>query len=199
MNTQDNSKKVMIKKAAKQLFFHFGLNKTSMDDIARQCHLAKPSIYYYYPSKESIFEEVVIEEATNFIDRVSKKIPQDLSAANKFAFFYKTYISDLRKYARKLSHLPESLYETYPHGRPITQKISNLMKEKLMPIIAEGEQDGSLSISNQEETAAAITVMTDFLNIEWILRNDEDYIGNLVDRVIEIILNGIRRKNAHEN
>jgi AcrR family transcriptional regulator len=199
MSTQVHAKKVLIKKAAKQLFFHFGLSKTSMEDIARQCKLAKPSIYYYYPNKESIFEEIVVEEASNFISKVSAKIPSDFSAKDKIFFFYKTYFSDLKKYAKKLEHLPETLYENYPHGRPITDKITTFLRANLEPLINQGIQDGSLSVNDQRQTVAAITMMTDFLNIDWILHNDEKEVDRVFDRVIEIILNGIRRNNSNEN
>jgi AcrR family transcriptional regulator len=170
-----------------------------MQDIAKQCNLAKPSLYYYYPSKESIFEEIVLDEARNFINKVADKIPADLSAADKIAFFLKTYFNDLKKYAKKLAHLPESLYENYPHGRPITEKITEFLREKLKPLIKQGTQDGSLSINDQEGVLTAIIVMTDFLNIEWLRRNDDNYMNNVIDRVIEIILNGIRRNDSHEN
>ena len=199
MSTQANAKKILIKNAAKQLFFHFGFSKTSMEDIAKQCKLAKPSIYYYYPNKESIFEEIVVEEANNFIDKVSAKIPPDYSAKDKIVFFYKTYFSDLKKYAKRLEHLPETLYENYPHGRPITEKITTFIKANLEPLINQGIQDGSLSVSDQEETLTAMTMMTDFLNIDWILRNDVKEMDKVFDRVIEIILNGIRRNNSNEN
>ena len=76
--SNDLKKKELIKKAARDLFFRFGFNKTSMEDIAKQSGLAKPTLYYYYESKNSIFNEIVIEEATRFMDKVETKIPDTL-------------------------------------------------------------------------------------------------------------------------
>ena len=193
------NKKEIIKKAARQLFFHFGLTKTSMEDIARQCNIAKPSIYYYYPSKEAIFNEVVIDEARRFINSIIQKIPATSSTAERIICFYKTYYEDLKKYSHKLAHLPESLYENYPHGRPIIKKISEILKEHLTPLIDQGIQDGSLQISDRDGAVSSLIVMTSFLNIEWILRHDDETSGRIFDNVIEIISNGIRRKNSNEN
>lgn len=195
----EKNKKDVIKGAARQLFFRFGLTKTSMEDIARQCRIAKPSLYYYYPSKEAIFNEVVIDEAEKFIHSVTKKIPEELEAADKIAFFYRTYYQDLKKYAHELAHIPETMYESYPHGRPIIKKISEILKEKLFPLLIQGKEDGSIQTDDLENTASAIILMTNFLNMDWILRNDESSLERTLENVLEIILNGIRRNNSHEN
>ena len=197
MQNTENSRREDIKTAAKQLFFHFGLTKTSMDEIAHQCNLAKPSLYYYYPSKDAIFNEVVIDEARKFIDKVERKIPPHLPADEKIAFFFLTLYQDLKKYAKELSHLPESLYENYPHGRPIIEKINEFMREKIRPLLEEGQKNKVLKIEDQESTLSALVVMTDFLNLEWMRRVDEKEGDKIIERAVEIITNGIRRRNTH--
>jgi len=198
MQQNDLSRRESIKTAAKRLFFHFGLTKTSMDDIAQQCNLAKPTLYYYYPSKESIFNEVVIDEARTFINKVEKKIPGELPADEKIAFFFLTFYQDLKKYVKELAHLPETLYENYPHGRPIVEKINEFLREKLLPIFQEGQNRGLLKNGDQESILTALLVMTDFLNLEWMRRIDEKNGDIIIQQVIEILMNGIRRNSTHE-
>jgi TetR/AcrR family transcriptional repressor of mexJK operon len=198
MQNNGHTKRECIKSAAKQLFFHFGLTKTSMDEIAQQCNLAKPTLYYYYPSKEAIFNEVVIDEARKFITKVEKKIPPELPADEKIAFFFLALYQDLKKYAKALSHLPESLYENYPHGRPIIEKINEFMREKLRPLLKEGQKSKRLKIKDLESTLSALVVMTDFLNLDWMRRIDETEGDKIIERAIEIITNGIRRRNIHD-
>jgi len=195
--SNDMAKRSSIKEAAKELFFRFGLSKTSMDDIARQCNLAKPTLYYYYPSKESIFNEVVIDEARGFIDRVEKKIPGQMPADEKIAFFLNTLYHDLKKYSKELAHLPELLYESYPHGKPIVEKINELFSEKLRPLLIEGKKKKILEISDIETTLSALVIMTDFLNLDWMRRVGENHRNIMIERVIEILLNGIRRKKSY--
>ncbi len=115
----DQEKKLLIKQSARELFFRFGFSKTSMDDIARQCGLAKPTLYYYFSNKEAIFNEVVIEEAEGFMDSVEKKLPRNLPADRRIALFYRTVYRDLKAYAANLVDMPPALYEHSPHGRPI--------------------------------------------------------------------------------
>jgi len=199
VENNDHKKRDAIKTAAKKLFFQFGMSKTSMEDIARQSHMAKPSLYYYYPSKESIFNEIVIDEAHSFINHVEKKISADLPADQKIMFFFRTVYHDLKHYIRELKQLPDTLYESYPHGRPIIDKINELFREKLKPILQEGEENGNLYYTDEETTLSAIIVMTDFLNLDWMRRFPEEVRDKIVEKVIEIILNGIRRNTKYES
>jgi AcrR family transcriptional regulator len=168
-----------------------------MDDIARQCNLAKPTLYYYYPSKESIFNEIVIDEARRFMDQVEKKIPSQIPADEKIAFFLNTYYHDLKKYSKELAQVPELLYESYPHGKPIVEKINEFFSEKLRPLLIEGKNQNILEINDIESTLSALVIMTDFLNLDWMRRICETDRNIVIERVIEILLNGIRRKKSY--
>ena len=193
-NNHNNSRKADIKSAAKNLFFQFGLAKTSMDDIAAQSNLAKPTLYYYYSSKESIFQEIVIEEAQNFIDKVEKKLPQDLPADEKIALFFRMVYQDLKQYLTEIKDLPGTLYKNYPHGKPIVDKINDVFLEKLRPLLIAGKEQGILTYEDESSTLNAMVFMTDFLNLDWMMRIPEKRRDEVVDAVVHILLNGLRRR-----
>jgi len=52
-----------IIKASSEIFSRYGFKKTTMEEIARSLRKGKSSIYYYYKSKEEIFEAVIDYEA----------------------------------------------------------------------------------------------------------------------------------------
>ena len=52
--TNDNEQKERILSAAKNLFSRFGLEKTTMEDIAKAAGKGKSSLYYYFKSKEEV-------------------------------------------------------------------------------------------------------------------------------------------------
>ena len=194
MYTNNLSKKESIKFAAKKLFFQFGFTKTSMDDIAKQSHLAKPTLYYYYSNKESIFNEIVVDEARNFMDRVVEKLPKGQPADEKIAYFFRTVHQDFKAYCNKISNFPEFLYDHYPHGRPISDKINDLFKEKLRPLLQKGKKEGLLNFNDQETTLSTLVIMTEFLNLDWMRRVPEKKRDSVVEATIHIILNGLRRR-----
>jgi AcrR family transcriptional regulator len=47
-----------IVKSATIFFSKYGFYKTTVDEIAKHIHKAKGGIYYYFKSKEELFNEV---------------------------------------------------------------------------------------------------------------------------------------------
>jgi len=120
-----------------------------------------------------------------------------MPADEKIAFFLNTYYQDLKKYSKELAQLPELLYESYPHGKPIVEKINELFSEKLRPILIEGKKQKILEISDIDSTLSALVIMTNFLNLDWMRRVGETDRNIVIEKVIEILLNGIRRKKSY--
>jgi TetR/AcrR family transcriptional regulator, biofilm operon repressor len=65
--------KQRIKNAAIQCFIKYGLEKTTLDDIAKLMGLNKATFYYYYKNKEEIFLEVAIHEGAEFLKQLQQK------------------------------------------------------------------------------------------------------------------------------
>lgn len=55
----------IIEKAT-QLFTEHGYNRTSMDAIAKACHIKKASIYHHIPSRKFLVVEVLTRAVANF-------------------------------------------------------------------------------------------------------------------------------------
>jgi len=52
---------------AQRLFQKYGYSKTTMEDIAKAMDRGKSTIYYYFKSKDEIFEAVIIKEADDVV------------------------------------------------------------------------------------------------------------------------------------
>jgi AcrR family transcriptional regulator len=63
---KDNKRKDLIIQSARERFARYGFKKTSMDEIAADLRMGKATLYYYYKSKEEIFEAVVKSEFHEF-------------------------------------------------------------------------------------------------------------------------------------
>ena len=75
--------------AAQRLFQQFGFQKTTMEDIAKAMGRGKSTLYYYYKSKDEIFEDVIKKEMDELFKYTQKTIDKVVSAEDKL----KTYIS----------------------------------------------------------------------------------------------------------
>src|SRR5262249_50059289 len=52
-------KRQAIVEAAKGLFFRYGFRRTSVDLLAAEADVAKPTVYAYFEDKEAVFRAVV--------------------------------------------------------------------------------------------------------------------------------------------
>lgn len=67
-------RKETILQYARHLFANRGYTETSMDDIARACHMQKPSLYHYFRSKHQILEEMIQLEGDRWNSQLESSI-----------------------------------------------------------------------------------------------------------------------------
>lgn len=97
--TKDDIVKDDILKEAQKLFQQFGIRKTTMEDIARAMGKGKSTLYYYFSSKEEIFDAVVIKEMDEVFDRVRQAVEKAESAEDKLRAYTLTKIRAVQKRA----------------------------------------------------------------------------------------------------
>ncbi|WP_316836620.1 TetR/AcrR family transcriptional regulator [Pedobacter nutrimenti] len=96
-STKEDLMQEQILTAAKGLFQLYGLAKVTMDDVAKAIGKGRSSLYYYYKSKDEIFDAVIMIEIremllamTNAVDRVS-------GVEQKFRVFFLTKLEVLHE------------------------------------------------------------------------------------------------------
>lgn len=85
--------------AAQQLFQQYGLHKVTMEDIARAMGKGKSSLYYYYKSKEEIFEAMLDREIDNVLAKVAEAVARATTAEEKLCTFCLTRFEELGRRA----------------------------------------------------------------------------------------------------
>ncbi|WP_432713527.1 TetR/AcrR family transcriptional regulator [Pedobacter sp.] len=97
----DKKKELIIRGAIKR-FTHYGINKTTMNEIADDLSVSKPSLYYYFPDKGSLVHGVIHKIFTDYFEALSKeKLYPTLEATLlsvleiKFRYFQKYYMLHL--------------------------------------------------------------------------------------------------------
>lgn len=88
-----------ILKEAQKLFQRFGIKKTTMEDIAKAMGKGKSTLYYYFCSKEEIFDAVVQKEMDEVFEHVNHAVEKAESAEDKLKAFTLTRIRAVEKRA----------------------------------------------------------------------------------------------------
>ncbi len=142
----DKERKIQILKAAVKRFAKHGLNKTTLDEIARDLRIGKATIYHYFNSKEELFYETIKWEAAQYIDEInvifnneqisaSQKFLEYViykeTTAQKFRLLYELFLLLLKdeSFEKELSILKELLAEEEKTISNILTPIYNNKKE----------------------------------------------------------------------
>jgi AcrR family transcriptional regulator len=148
-----NDRVQMIIEASQKRFGLFGLEKTSMREIADDLKLSKASLYYYFPDKESLYRAVVEKEQTEFIVKISERIfsihePEQLllEYANARLSYFRTLLN--------LSRLRLEIYSGLKPGfMEMIQVFKDKEKEIIKMIFEKGISNGKFFIADTEQTA----------------------------------------------
>jgi len=84
---EDTKEKILT--TAYTLFALKGFESCSMNDIAKEANVNKASLYYHFPNKEGLYEEVIKGILESFYMRVSSAVSQESTPhAKLYAFIY---------------------------------------------------------------------------------------------------------------
>jgi AcrR family transcriptional regulator len=95
--TKDDMIRGEILLEAQKLFQQYGLRKTTMEDIAKAIGKGKSTLYYYYCSKEEIFDAVVMKEMEEVFRNVQQAVQKAETAEEKLKAFTLTKIRSVQK------------------------------------------------------------------------------------------------------
>ncbi|AOM78228.1 TetR/AcrR family transcriptional regulator [Pedobacter steynii] len=199
------SKKELVKekigRSAMQCFAKFGLDKTTLDDIAQAVGLNKASLYYYYKNKEDIFIEVALKEGEDFINSLQATTLLKEGIENRTAFYlesrfnyYKNVLNMNRVSVDTLNKILPRFFELY-HALMKREKIF------LTQLLEKAAKEENLMMTDPENTASVLINLTDALkhSVEQqaILKGETeiDYTQSLQDIkfLVSLIFTGIRK------
>jgi AcrR family transcriptional regulator len=85
--SKDEMIRAEVVNAARGLFQRFGLFKTTMEDIAKAAGKGKSTLYYYYQSKDEIFDTVIKEDMEEVFNLVKAAVEKAATAEEKLKNF----------------------------------------------------------------------------------------------------------------
>ena len=88
-----------ILKIAQEIFSKYGYKKTTLDDIANAVRKGKSSLYYYFKSKEDLFQAVIMKEVEILAKELDKVINRNTDPVDKLRDYMLTKINTFRNLA----------------------------------------------------------------------------------------------------
>ncbi len=199
------SKKALVKekigKAAMKCFMKFGLDKTTLDDIAQSVGLNKASLYYYYKNKEDIFVEAALKEGEDYIVSLQQKVLLKKGVENQVSCYMQSRFNYYKNVLNMNRVSVETLTKILPHFFELYEALMKREKQFLSLLIKKAVEDGELMKTNADKIASVLINVSDALkhSVEQqaILKmeNEIDYSHSLLDMkfLISLLFNGLKK------
>lgn len=183
-----------IIRTASRIFSHYGFRKTTMDEISKALKKGKSSIYYYFGSKEEIFEAVVLYEANQLRARLTRAIKEVESPTDKL----RSYIYVRMREFAKLSNYYNAVFDKNLDHFDFIEKIRSRYDREELAILRllvyVGNNRGIFEVEDSEYTAMAIQTMLKGMEVPLFWRKREMDINDRLEAILSLIFNGILKK-----
>jgi AcrR family transcriptional regulator len=199
------SKKEQVKekigRSAMQCFKKFGLDKTTLDDIAKAVGFNKASLYYYYKNKEDIFIEVAIKEGEQYLELLQEKTLLKKGVENKVWFYMQSRFDYYKNVLNMNRVSSDTLNKILPKFFELYDAMMKQEKKFLSQVIKRAVENGELIKNNTDKIADVLINISDALKHseeqKAILKNEDsvDYTQSIRDMkfLVSLIFKGLKK------
>lgn len=192
VNKEEIRRKAIV--SAGQIFSRYGFKKTTMEEIAKALKMGISSIYYYFESKEDIFEAVVLYEANILRNELTTAIKSVDSPIDKM----RNYVFVRMKSFEKLSNYYNAIFDkNLDHFDFIETTRVKYDREELALlrlILYYGTRKKVFNVGNSEYTAMAIQTTLKGLEVPLFWKKKEVNIENRLNAILNVLFYGIVKK-----
>ncbi|MFD2513904.1 TetR/AcrR family transcriptional regulator [Pontibacter locisalis] len=199
MGKKAEAKKELILEAAKSVFGRMGYSKATLDDIAHTIGLKKPTLYYYYKSKEVLFIEAFSQEWKESLLRIKRIAEQEPDPQKRLLLYIR---SSLRYYQEIVTQHTISI-RVLIETRTLFQELFRESRAKeanyYASVLKEGIAHGTFVPCEAERVGYSIMVVKDLIQFDEFQRADFHKLSSIdfekIERdvlfTVNLILNGI--------
>lgn len=183
-----------ILKIARDIFSKYGFKKTTLDDIANAVRKGKSSLYYYFESKEDLFQAVIMKEVDILGHELEIVINRNTDPIDKLRDYILTKLTTFRGLAN-FYHAIENDVTAVGFINDIKRKYEQDEIRMIKRILIEGVRKNEFEI--YDFNLAAIGITTAIKGLEMPLSAGTYGNVNLessVDIILKIICYGIMKR-----
>ncbi len=180
--------------SASKIFSRYGFKKTTMEEIANALNKGKSSIYYYFKSKEEIFEAVIDHEAQVLRNELSNVI----KSSDDPERILRRYVKIRMNLFEKLSNYYNAIFNRDLDHFDFIEKQRekyDLMEIALIRyVLWRGVRSGHFNLENTGLAALAVQTALKGLELPLFWEKRSYGMDARLDAIIDILFYGIVRK-----
>lgn len=183
-----------IIQSAQTLFAQFGLKKVTTDDVAREAHVSKATIYKLFKNKNEIFDCVIQAETDQLMSSIRGAVKKQKNVAGKLKAHLMTRLGKIHEFVNFYRVTQETWGDYWPSITKVRHRFLKAEKDVVRGILAEGIERNELSISNLNMAAHVLIVALASVEYQWALDEYRISLETMVDSMLEMMLEGIRKR-----
>jgi AcrR family transcriptional regulator len=167
MKTVEETKKEILE-ASERLFSHYGFNKTTMAEIAKDCNMSAANIYRFYESKEEILaamSDSFFRQTEDLLREVLRR--PGLTAAERLEAFIVENLRHLDHICSCNTKIDEAVQFIKEKRSDIVTRHMDAKRSMIAEILAEGNRTGEFEADDIVITAGHILTATFLCRCQW--------------------------------
>ncbi len=193
MSSDKSEIREQIVLTASNIFSKYGFRKATMDEIAQSMGKGKSSIYYYFNSKEEIYEAVIEREAEMLRREVIKSISNSGDPKDKLKIYVMTRMKTFRRVSNFYGAIRTEVVSHLDFIDKIRKKYDREEIHLLKDILEEGVIKNTFRIKNVELTAIAVVTALRGLEIPLFWSNKRKNTEEQTEELLNVLFYGIMR------
>ena len=193
MLDKDEVKETIVN-VARHIFSRFGFRKTTMDEIALATRKGKSSIYYYFESKEEIFQAVVEKEAGLLKAELHETISQIEDPREKLKAYILIRMRGLSKLANFYDALKNEYLSHLEFINVIRKKYDDDEIAAIENILKKGIENSEFMIDSPHLASVAIVTAMKGLEIPIFVEVSETDVEKRIDNLVNILFYGLVKR-----
>lgn len=184
------------------IFNRFGFSKTTMEDIAMATGKKKSTLYYYFRSKEEIFQAVLEKEAATFREKIINEIiVTKMPPHEKLRGYILRRLEFLSGFGNYYDFIMRNIESHYSTLEKVRQRFDKEEEELIGQIADEGIQNGVFRLSDKTFAAKAmLTIIKGFELSVFVSKTIAmDELEKRVDELLDILLYGLVLDKKNHN
>ncbi len=184
--------KSQIVDSATIFFSRYGFHKTTMDEIAKHIHKAKGVLYYYFKSKEELFNEVLKQELDKLKTALQKIVQSDRNSLAILTDYMLTRFKLLNKAVNYHETLKADFFEKYHFVKNVRDDFERFEQLQLRTIIEKGNEEGYLNVENVGPTVDVAMMIIKSIEIPLFLQDKYKAYEKTLRDLIHMITGGLQ-------
>lgn len=187
------SRKDEIIEAAQSAFLKYGIQKITLEDIAKECGIKKTALYYYFKNKEEILSAMIISKISSVFQEVEAAIEAENDVKSCLRAYMHTRITMM------MENLP---FFKLMEDQSLPTKAKLFMKENhhkflqkdvclISDILRKGIKNKNISYEMNDSLVLMIMGVTYGMFASRMIEDTKWNIEAMIDTSIDVIFNGI--------